>query len=93
MQDAIRNGTVLPKIYPTERRFRQVLANYKISIKEPKKDYCATCKAYDVDADNKGGREREEVLQEKNAHKKFAWDTRETFSGWKKDARRTHGLD
>ena len=72
LQDAIRTGGRLPKIYPTQRRFTQVLKNYNISIKQPKKDYCGTCKAYDVDADNKNGAARESSLQEKNKHKRFA---------------------
>ena len=69
------------------------MKNYKISIKEPKKDYCGTCKAYDVDAENKIGAERESALREKDEHKQFAWDTRETFAGWKKAVRKTHGLE
>ena len=93
LQDAIRTGAKFPKIYPSQRRFTQVLKNYKISIKEPKKDYCGTCKAYDVDANNKVGRERDCVLGEKVEHKRFAWDTLETFTAWKKRAKKSHGLE
>ena len=93
LQDAICTGAKFSKIYPSQRRFTQVLKNYKISIKEPKKDHCGTCKAYDVDANNKVGKERDCVLGEKVEHKRFAWDTLETFTAWKKGARNSHGLE
>ena len=94
VQTAIKNQNPIPKIYPSERRFLQILQQCKLSIKKSKKEWCDTCKAYSVCIHRATSRsEKERYEEELDEHQVDASDTRECFQSFKKMIRKTHGLE
>ena len=94
VQTAIRNGDVIPKVYPSKRRFEQIIQHTNLSIKIPKKEYCDTCKAYSAKISRcTDSIEKERLMKEKEEHQLDAHDTRECFSNFKSIIRRSHGLE
>ena len=93
IQKALKNKEPIPKVYPSYRRFMQIIKSYNVSIQIPKKDYCGTCKAYDCLINHGLDKNECELFKmEKKEHQELAWDIRQCFAGVKKLARKTHDL-